>query len=392
MDKFNNKNRRFTRIEINLSNLSSNIRVLKTCLQYPKTKIMAVVKSNAYGHGLLEIAKHAVKNGVNSLGVALAEDAIRLRKAGIKVPVFILGEPPMEIVRDAIKYDFILCLNSFKKAKAVSAECEKFGKKISIHIKIDTGMNRVGINFKNAADEVQDICGLKGIKTEGIFTHFSCASEKNEQYTDMQWQRFKGVLEVLEQRNIRFKIKHCANSAAFLRHKDYHLDMVRLGISIYGLSPFEIDSGNWLHPEILEVLNSFKPVLSLKSKISFIKKVSAGESISYGATFKTTRPSVIATVPIGYADGYSRLFSNKAGVLVCGRIAPVAGNVTMDQLMIDVTDIADNAEITEGTEVTLVGNSDNKKITADYLAGIISTINYEILCMLKDRIPRVYIY
>lgn len=392
MVKINSKNKRFTRIEINLSNLSSNIKILRSHLSTPKTKIMAVVKSNAYGHGILDISKHAVKSGINALGVVLAEDGIRLRKAGIRVPIYILGEPLMEILRDAIKYDFILCLNSYEKARAVSRYCEKFGKKIIIHIKIDTGMNRIGLNFRNAVQDIEKIFELKCLKPEGIFTHFSCASEKDENYTVMQWQRFNEVLQKLEDKGIYFKTKHCANSAAFLRYKEFHLDMVRLGISIYGLSPFSIDAGEWLSSDIIKILNELKPVLSLKSKVSFVKDVSEGESISYGATFKTLRKSRIATIPIGYADGYSRLFSNKAGVLINGGIAPVVGNVTMDQIMVDVTDIPDNKMITEGTEVTLIGNSVNKKVTADYLADLIGTINYEVLCLLKDRIPRVFIY
>lgn len=405
MAKINTKNKRFTRIEINLSNLASNIRQLRTMTGSPKTKIMAVVKSNAYGHGMVEVSKQAVKSGANTLGVALAEDAIKLRKAGIKVPVYILGEPPMEIVKDSIKYDFVLCLNSYRKAKLISDMCERFGKKIAIHLKIDTGMNRVGINFKNAIEEIKMIRELEGLKIDGIFTHFSCAGEPDEKYTLMQWERFQNVLAELESLNIRIPTVHCANSAAFLRHRDFHCDMVRLGISIYGLSPFGVNAEPWLGNEIKENLKKLKPVLCLKSKVSFIKNVAKGESISYCATFKTSRPSVIATIPIGYADGYSRLLSNKSSVLINGGFAPVVGNVTMDSLMVDVTDIQDNASIKEGTEVILIGtgmatNSEvpantinpENKIGADILAGLIGTINYEILCMLKDKIPRVYIY
>ncbi|MBM3706081.1 MAG: alanine racemase, partial [Actinobacteria bacterium] len=325
-------------------------------------------------------SKQAVKSGVNALGVVLAEDGIRLRKAGIRVPLYLLGEPPVEIVRDAIKYDFTLGLNSFEKAQVISRICEKFGKKITVHVKVDTGMNRIGINFKKAADEIEKIVELKGLSVKGIFTHFSCAGEEDESYTRLQWQRFQDVLRQLELKKIKFQTVHCANSAAFLRYRDFHLDMVRLGISIYGLSPFGIDSQKWLEPEILSILSQLKPVLCLKSKVSFIKTVSSGESISYGATFKTTRRSVIATIPLGYADGYSRLFSNKAGVLINGGLAPVVGNVTMDQIMVDVTDIEGNEKIKEGTEVTLIGNSGNKKVTADYLADIIGTINYEVCC------------
>ncbi len=509
MVKINTKNKRFTKIEINLSNLSSNIKFLKSLLVNPKTKIMAVVKSNAYGHGLVDISKQAAKSGVSALGVALAEDAIKLRKSGITLPIYILGEPPLEIVKDALKYNFILCLNSYQKAKLVSNICERFGKKLSVHLKIDTGMNRVGINYRDAVKEILMIDELKGLKIEGIFTHFSCASEPDPSYTLMQWERFQKILNEIQIRpvsnkngkknensktndnkqisnslfnNIKNPIIHCANSAAFFRFKEFQCDMVRLGISIYGLSPFSWDASTWLDDEIVANLNKLKPILTLKSKISFVKYVPKGEAISYGATFITKRPSIIATIPIGYADGYSRLFSNKAFVMINGDLAPVVGNVTMDQIMVDVTDVKNSSNIKEGTEVILISNqstcntknsadiynnavsvsskskianknaaeiadksnianknvsiiaerkdiaanseisgkiynnnnnvaSNNKTnnisssiagnnnitskniiVNADYLANLIGTINYEILCMLKDRIPRIYVY
>jgi alanine racemase len=392
MVKINSKNKRFTKIEINLANLENNIKVLKSHLNQPKTRIMAVVKSNAYGHGMVDISKHLVKCGINILGVALIEDGIRLRKAGLKGPIYILGEQPVETVRDALKYDFILGINSFEKAVATSKLCEKFGKRLTVNIKVDTGMNRIGINFKSAAEEIKKITSLPGLSLEGIFTHFSCAGDRNEAYTMMQWSRFQGVLRQLESKDIRFKLMHCANSAAFLCHKDMHLDMVRLGISIYGVSPFNDDAEKWLSPEIIKIIKSLKPVLSLKSRVSFVKSVSSGECISYGATFKTSKSSVIATIPVGYADGYTRLFSNRAKVIIEDEYAPVVGNVTMDQIMVDVTDIANKKNITQGTEVILIGNSGNKKVTADYLANLVGTISYEILCMLKDGIPRIYIH
>ncbi len=392
MLKINRKNKRFTRIEINLADFTHNIRVLRSHISSPGTRIMAVVKSNAYGHGVVEISKHAVKNGINSLGVALAEDAMTLRKVGIKVPILILGEPPMEIVNDAIKYDFTLCINSLEKAQAISGKCSKYGKRARVHIKVDTGMNRVGISFRDAVEVICNIVKLPNLDVEGLFTHFSCAGEKDQSYTKMQWDRFQEVQSALEAKKMHFKIIHCANSAAFLRSKVFHCNMVRLGISLYGLSPFGSGSEDWLEQDAQKILKDLRPILSLKSRVSFVKNVPAGQSISYGATYTTTKPSVIATIPIGYADGYTRLFSNKAGVLINGDIAPVVGNVTMDQIMIDVTDVTDNGEIVEGTEVTLIGNAGNKKITADYLSGMIGTINYEILCMLKDKIPRIYIY
>jgi len=387
------KNKRFTRVEINLGNLDHNLQLIKSCLKSPKVKIMAVVKSNAYGHGLVEISKQAVKSGVYGLGVAFAAEGLALRKVGIEVPIYILGEPPMEIINDAVNNDFTLCLNSFEKAKTISQKCGKLGRKLKIHTKVNTGMNRLGINYRDAVEEIEKISSLPNLEVEGIFTHFSCAGEKDESYTLMQWNRFENVIGDLKRKGIIPPILHSANSAAFLRYKDFHQDMVRLGISIYGLSPFNGTGNKWLNPGILSVLAKLKPVLSLKSKISFLKTLTAGESISYGAAFKTNRNSVIATVPIGYADGYTRLFSNKAKVLVGGHMAPIVGNITMDHLMVDVTDIVSKRSLTVGEEVIFIGNSGDgdKKITADWLAGLIGTINYEVLCMLKDQIPRVYL-
>jgi alanine racemase len=392
MQKVTSRNKRFTKIEINLSNFASNIRILRSNIDSRNTKIMGVVKSNAYGHGVLEISKQAVKSGVWALGVVLAEDGIKIRKAGLKCPIIILGEPPLEIIRDALKYDFTLCLNSLEKAQAISDKCASFGKKMKVHLKVDTGMNRVGINFRDAVEEIERIASLQSITVGGIFTHFACAGEKDQSYTEMQWKRFQGVLDALGEKKLRFKTVHCANSAAFLQDKKYHLDMVRLGISMYGLRPFDMDADKWLSRDTLSIINNLKPVLTLKSKVSFVKKLSAGEYISYGATFKTSRDSTIATIPIGYADGYTRLYSNKASVLINGGLAPVVGNVTMDQVMVDVTDVPGCDNISEGTEVTLIGNSNKKEISADYLSRLIGTINYEVLCMLKDRIPRSYIY
>jgi alanine racemase len=385
------KNKRFTKININLANLDSNIQLLKSYLKSGDTKIMAVVKSNAYGHGLVEVSKQAVESGVYGLGVSLVQDGLELRRAGITAPIYILGEPPVEIIGDALKNNFILCINSYDKAKIVSQKCVHSDKTLKIHIKIDTGMNRLGISYLEAIDEIEKIRTLPNLIIEGVFTHFSCAGEKNESYTRMQWERFQKIIELLKNKNINVKFVHCANSAAFLRSKDFHLDMVRLGISIYGCSPFNVDCGSWLKPETLSLITRLKPVLSLISKISFIKNVSEGECISYGAAFKTRRSSVIATIPIGYADGYTRMLSGKSGVLINGDFAPVVGNITMDQILVDATEAAQNNIIKAGSSVILIGNLGNNSISADWLASRIGTINYEILCMLKDTIPRIYI-
>jgi len=382
---------RFAWIEINLNNLTNNLSLIKSLRNSPTTKIMAVVKADAYGHGAIEISKQAIKSGVYGLGVALVEEGVRLRKSRINVPIYVLGEPPVSVLDDAIRNNLILSVNSYKTAEIISSRCSYLGRGAVVHINVDTGMNRIGINFREAVSKIIKIVSLSNLKVEGIFTHISCASEKDSSYTTLQWKRFKKVMQELRNSKINVDLFHCANSAAFLRYKQMHLDMARIGISMYGLNPFGANSSSWLGNEINEVLSNFKPVLSLKAKISFIKSVCRGECISYSCAFKTNRESVIATIPVGYADGYSRLLSNKSKVLIDGKFAPVVGNITMDQFMVDVTDITATGEISPGKEVILIGGEGDKRISADILADLMGTINYEVVCMLKDRIPRIYV-
>jgi len=377
--------------EISLKNLAHNLNVIKSYINSSQTKIMTVVKADAYGHGAIEISKQAIESGAHGMGVSLVEEGVKLRRANISAPVYVLGEPPPAAIEDAVKYDLVLSINSYRTAKIISEKCSYLGKNAVVHINVDTGMNRVGINFKDAVTEIIKINSMTGLKVEGAFTHFSCAHLEDSSYTKAQWNRFRKIIKELKNSKVDIKIFHCANSAAFLRHRETHLDMVRTGISIYGLNPFGGDSCRWLSSETTSILSSFEPVLSLKTKISFVKKIPAGQCISYGCTFKTKRESIIATLPVGYADGYSRLLSNKSRVLVGGQFAPVVGNITMDQIMIDVTDIVGEKCISTENEVVLIGKSKGKKITVDFIADLMGTINYEVTCMLKNRIPKIYI-
>jgi alanine racemase len=382
-------NKRSAWAEINLSNLSHNLELIRSYLVSKKVKIMAVVKAGAYGHGAVEISRQALKSGAYALGVALVEEGLELRKAGITAPIYVLGEGAPESVEETVKYDLIPGINSYKSARLYSEECVKSGKKISVNINIDTGMNRIGINFNRAPEEILRISELEGLKLESICTHYACACSRGDFYTQLQYKRFNEVMEKIKIYRFPIKFHHCSNSAAFFRYKKMHLDMVRIGISIYGLNPYDPDYPEWLEPEIIKVISDLKPVLSFKAKISFIKNVPEGCSISYCGTFKTRRDSVIATVPVGYADGYSRLLSNKGFVLVKGRFLPVVGNITMDQFMVDVTEIKENINV--GDEVALIGSSSGKKITAENIAEFMGTINYEVICMIKNRIPRIYV-
>ncbi len=391
MQKNTQINKRAAWAEINISNLSHNLSVIRSFIDPSRTKIMAVVKADAYGHGAVEISKQAVRDGVRALGVALAGEGIRLRNAGISVPIYILGESPEDVLKDALDHDLILSINSFRKAKIICSKIQGSSKKIKINVNVDTGMNRVGIDFRRAPEEIIAITSLPEIELEGIFTHFSCASSRDISYTGLQWDRFTEIIERLKESSIRVKTFHCANSAVFFRFPKMHLDMARIGISMYGLNPFDSDFNEWLPEDIYGAVSKLRPVLGLKARICSIKTVPAGEPISYNATFKTKRRSIIATVPVGYADGYSRILSNKARVLINGSFAPVTGNITMDQFMVDVTDVPGGDDISEGDEVVLMGNSGENRVTAEGIAKLLGTINYEVTCMLKDRMPKVYI-
>jgi alanine racemase len=384
------KDNRLAWAEVDLSNLENNIKVIKSYRSGPGTKIMAVVKADAYGHGAIEISRRAVKSGADALGVAIADEGIILRKSGIKVPIYILGKCTETAAEDAIKNKLTLTIDSVESAGFYSSIAGKLGCKTPVNINIDTGMNRIGINWKNISD-IASVAEFKNLNVEGIFSHFSCAGEEDPSFTLMQMKRFSETREKLAALGISFEKIHFANSAAFFRFKNTHFDMARTGISIYGLNPYSKGWQYWMPEKAREAISRLRPVLSLKSRISFIKKAARGEHISYCRTFTTKRDSVIATVPVGYADGYSRILSNRSKVLLGGMEAPVVGNITMDQFMIDVTDISKKKKILPGEEVTIIGSSGDKRISADDLAEIMGTINYEIICMIRSRIPRIYI-
>ena len=384
-------NKRFAWAEINLLHLINNLKIIKSYRASENVKVMVMVKADAYGHGMTEISKEALKNGADALGVALVEEGIELRKSGINGPIYVLGESPVDATVEAIRNNLILGINSYKSAKLVSKECNRIKKELKINIYVDTGMNGIGINFNDAASEIINIARLPGLETEGIFTHFACAGNKDDLYTQLQWDRFNKVITGVKKYKIPVRHYHCANSAAFFRHKNMHLDMVRMGISLYGLNPYDKNNDRWLEQKAEKTVSELKPLLSLKAKISFIKSVPKGHTISYCGTFKTQRDSIIAVVPVGYGDGYSRLLSNKATVLIDGIYAPVVGNVMMDQFMIDITDIASRKDIKVGDEVVLIGKSGKNEITAGDIAELMGTINYEVTCMLKNRIPKIYV-
>lgn len=365
---------RGTIAEISLSAISSNLNQVK--LKIGKRKILAVVKALAYGHGAIPVAKRLIAGGVDMLGVATVEEGIELRDAGISHPIVVLlGINPYEIPA-LLDYNMTPVLYSLSISKALSGASKNKGKVTNVHIKIDTGMGRLGIIAEESIDIIKEIAGLKGLRLEGLMTHFSDADLVDKDYARFQLKRFNDVIKGLKKIGIKFPLCHAANSAAILTFPPSFFNMVRPGIMLYGYLPSaEINS-----PDL-------RPALTLKSRILAIKRVSAGTPISYGRTFVTARKSTIAVLPIGYADGYSRMLSNRGEVLIKGKRSPVVGRVCMDMTMVDVTGIHG---VREGDEVILIGKQGKYSISADEIAKKIGTIPYEVLCSISSRVPRVY--
>ncbi|MCG0276448.1 MAG: alanine racemase [Thermosediminibacteraceae bacterium] len=368
-----------TRAEINLDNLEHNLKEIRR-ITSSEAALCAVVKADAYGHGAKEVAMTALSNGAKYLAVALLEEAILLREAGIEAPILILGFTPEEQFDKILEYGITQTVYSVKSAEVLSREAQKQGKKAKVHIKLDTGMSRIGFQAEpSCLPDIEKIFSLPGIEVEGIFTHFAKADERDKTFTQEQFKKFDMIVKALESRGFKIPVKHVSNSAAIIDLPEMHLDMVRPGIILYGIYPSD---------EVKKERILLKPVMSFKTRVSHVKNVPAGTPISYGGTFVTKRPSVIATLPVGYADGYSRLLSSKAEVVIRGRRAPLVGRVCMDQCMVDVTDVPG---VMPGDEVELFGTGESGGVTADEVAKIMGTIPYEVVCGISKRVPRVYI-
>ena len=365
-------------VEINLDAVAHNVRTIKRIVGR-NTQIIAVVKANAYGHGAVEVSQVALENGVTMLAVGVVEEGIVLRKAGIKAPILICGLTPENQLEPLLSYNLVPTICNLQTLETLSKIAGKNGKTAGVHIKIDTGMGRLGIPPPDTLNFVKKIRGMKNIKIDGIFTHLAAADEEDGVYTRMQLDKYKKTLLELEKEGINIPLKHIANSAAILNSSSMYLDAVRPGIILYGLFP---------SPKTKRTVE-LKPAAEFKTKIIFLKKISPGKSIGYGRTYTTTKPTKVATLPVGYADGYSRLLSNKAKVLVRGQRAPIIGRICMDLCMIDVTHIP---EVRIGDEVILWGKQNSETIWAEEIAEKIGSIVYEVICMVdKERVPRVFI-
>jgi alanine racemase len=376
--------------EIDLNAYAHNIRELSRITR-PPARLMAVVKANGYGHGAVEVARQAIANGAKYLGVARINEAIPLREAGLEVPILIFGYSSPDLAPLIIEYNLCQTVYALATAKALSEHAVRQGKKINVHLKVDSGMGRLGLLLasingnpdKNAIQDtvrtIETITRLPGLAVEGIFTHFATADSTDKSYAELQLNRFLELLDHLQKEGLKPRIRHAANSAALIDMPESHLDMVRPGIATYGLHPSD---------EVNQRIIDLKPVMRLKSTIVHVKDVAPGFNISYGITYQTKHHTTIATVPIGYADGFNRLLSSRGHMLVHGRRVPIVGRVCMDLTMLDVGDVAD---VALEDEVVVLGRQGNETVTADEIASDLDTINYEVVSTITSRVPRVYL-
>ncbi len=363
-----------TRAVINTKQLLKNFNAIKKHAK--NTTVMPILKANAYGHGMLEIAKILEKEGAKIFGLAFLEEGILLRKNKIKADILILGGLSGYQVDLFIKYNLIITASSIDKLTIIDERAKELKQKARVHLKIDTGMERVGVHHYNARAFFKEALKKENIIIEGVYSHFASSDDKDSSFTFKQFEYFKNAIKYFDEKNYKL-IKHISNSGAFLQFKEMNLDMVRIGISLYGYMP---------SVHVKNILN-LKPVLSLKSKVVFFKVIEKNATISYGRTYKSKKQTRIITVPIGYGDGYPRALSNKGEVIIKGKKFPIVGRICMDQIMVDIG----NSEAYNQDEVVLIGEEGSEKIDCDDIAKIADTISYEILTMINTRIPRIYV-
>lgn len=339
-------------------------------------KIMPVIKADGYGHGAVTFAE-LLEDKADYFAVAIIEEAIALREQGVKKPIMLLGYTAPVCFEKALQNDITVTILDFEDAVIMSQTAAKMNRTAKIHIPVDTGMSRIGFTpDEKGAEEVSKIASLKNICIEGVFTHFATSDEANKDFTKLQAERFSHFKNLLEARNIDVELYHCANSGAIMQHGKFSFDMMRAGIILYGLYPSE---------EVDKSVLDLIPVMELKSHVAFVKTIKKGDSVSYGRTFTADKNMKIATIPVGYADGYPRLLSNKGRVIINGSYAPIVGRICMDQFMVDVSHIED---VKKGDEAVLIGTQNGLCITADEIAHLTETINYEVTCNINKRVPR----
>jgi len=370
--------------EVNLNNIEHNLKIIRN-ITSSKAKIIGVVKADAYGHGCLEVTKTLLESGVDMLGVAFLDEAKQLRRYDINVPILILGYSYQESVYDLVEYDITPTVFDADFALRLSQAAVQKNKKAKIHIKIDTGMSRLGLLYNenedtnnNTIKSIFEIGAMPNIEIEGIFSHFAAANEEDESFTLLQFERFMNLCEKLSKNGLDIPIKHICNSAGIIHFPYMHLDAVRVGITIYGLYPSETTKNIGL-----------LPAMQLKSVVAQIKEIDIGNTISYGRKFTADRKMKIATIPIGYADGFSRILTHKAKMIAGDKICSVVGSICMDQCMLDISNVKN---INVGDEVIIIGCKNGNNITAEQVAQQMGTINYEVMCVIGKRVPRVYLH
>lgn len=371
---------RTTRAEVDLLAFRQNFQSLRSCLDQ-QTKVMAVIKADGYGHGAVPCAKIAVECGADYLGAGVIEEGIELRENGLNTPTLVLGSIFPDEAEDLVQHDLTTVVCTLPLAQALSKAAGKQNKTVSVHIKVDTGMNRLGVTPENLAALLDSIRSLPNLKIEGVSTHFSSADDEDPSFTLVQLEKFRSVLPMLEKENI--PILHCANTSALFKFPESHFNMVRPGLILYGALP---------SPSLRSFVNCeekpFQPVMQWKSQVILVKAIAKGQPISYSGSYTTQRESLVATLPIGYADGLHRTLSNNMEVLIRGKRAPQIGNICMDMTLIDVTEIQD---VRAGDEVVLFGEQEGNVISVEEMAEKGKTIPYEILCNVGKRVPRFYL-
>ena len=377
-----------TRAEIDFAKLAYNVEQIRRHIhgEYPKrkVKICGVVKANAYGHGIEEVSKKLVDLGIDFLGVANYDEAIKLRKLIPNTPILVFGTlihsklEPGKYVSILHRHNLTATVASLDTAKFLNDYSRKLKSRFKIHIKVDTGMRRIGLDYKRAFKTILQIASLKNLELEGIFTHFASSEEKNKSFSKLQLKRFNKLLSDLKKAGVEFPIVHSANSGAVLDLKESYFNMVRPGLLLYGYYP-----GSGVRNKI-----KLKPIMNLKSKVTFIKKIEAGESVSYGRKYFAKQSEFIGSIPIGYGDGYQRLLTNKARVLINKNLYRQVGAITMDWIMVN---LGPHYKVKIGDDVLLMGEDNGFSLGADKLAKICGTIPYEILCAVADRVERIYI-
>jgi len=375
---FMEKQLKRTWAEIDLGAVENNYNVIRKMVGSDR-KYLAVVKANAYGHGAVRLSTELEKLGADYFGVATFNEAKELREGGITKPILVLGHTPTEMTEEIIKYNITQSVSSVKAAEEFNELAQKCQKKLKIHIKVDTGMSRVGFltrgeAFESGVKAIEEVCGLEWLDHEGIFTHFAVSDVKNEEceaYTRKQFTTFMKTIDALKERGVEFDIRHCANSGAILNYPETYLDMVRPGIIYYGASDGAAEAG-------------LKPIMTLKTTVYLEKNYNEPTDVGYGRTWTGEPKLRLGVLPIGYADGFLRVFSNKASLISKSGPVPVRGRVCMDMMMVDLTNAP---EVAEGDELGIFGKSQ----TVDYMAQISGTIPHELLCAVSKRVPRIYI-